>query len=87
MIEHELIIVVRGIYHNAVFANWWATQLLESRNAIQCAINARRIMSNNLSWVTADAPKMLHFGIKNFEFTNSGFHKIATYSHHISFGR
>jgi hypothetical protein len=61
-LEHEFGIVIRGIYHNAFFAKWWSTQIPEqprgggNEAVIRRAINARRIMSNDLSWVTANTP-------------------------------
>ncbi|CAG8117220.1 unnamed protein product [Penicillium salamii] len=64
MLDSEFDIVIRGIYHNAFFAKWWSTQIPEqpqgaSEAIIRRAINARRIMSNDLSWVTADIPPSL----------------------------
>lgn len=59
--------VVRGIYHNSFFAKWWSTQVSEDGNAyIWRAINARRIMSNDLSWITPDTeykflPRMIYY--------------------------
>ncbi|GKZ32168.1 hypothetical protein AbraIFM66950_001348 [Aspergillus brasiliensis] len=65
MLKDEWAMVVHGIYHYPFFAKWWSTQIPEhpqDRNEINIrrAINARRIMSNDLSWLTADTPgKML----------------------------
>lgn len=64
MLEHEWAMVVHGIYHNAIFAKWWTTQISERSEDrreinIRCAINARRIMSDDLTWLTADTPGKL----------------------------
>ncbi|KAJ5436887.1 hypothetical protein N7445_007772 [Penicillium cf. griseofulvum] len=65
MLEDEIGIVIRGIYHNAFFAKWWDTQISEhpyrggNHGHIRRAINARRIMSNDLSWVTPTTPRHL----------------------------
>lgn len=61
MIKHEWAMVVHGIYHNPIFAKWWSTQIPEhpeDRHEINIrrAINARRIMSDDLTWLTADTP-------------------------------
>lgn len=45
------------LYHNALFAKWWATR--PPGDTIQRAVNARRVMSNDLSWVTASTPYKL----------------------------
>ncbi|KAJ5427073.1 hypothetical protein N7465_002143 [Penicillium sp. CMV-2018d] len=47
-----------------LFAKWWTIQIAEHPEErreikIRCAINARRIMSNDLSWLTADTPGKL----------------------------
>lgn len=51
-------------FHNSIFAKWWTTQIAEHPEErheikIRCAINARRIMSHDLSWLTADTPGKL----------------------------
>lgn len=64
MLEHEWALVIHGIYHYPFFAKYWTTQLPEHPEdkggrrdlKIRRAINARRIMSNDLSWLTADTP-------------------------------
>lgn len=61
MLQHEWAMVVHGIYHNAIFAKYWTTQIAEHPEGlreikIRRAINARRIMSDDLSWLTADTP-------------------------------
>ncbi|KAH8429506.1 uncharacterized protein LDX57_007168 [Aspergillus melleus] len=45
--------IVRGIYHNTLFAKWWSTQPDSSYN-VSMAINARYIMNNDLSRITPD---------------------------------
>ncbi|KAL4802210.1 hypothetical protein BDV18DRAFT_164386 [Aspergillus unguis] len=60
----ECLCVVRGIYHHTMFARWWQHQLdtntipiTESdRRRIQQAINARRIMINDIGTFTEDTP-------------------------------
>ncbi|KAK3080004.1 hypothetical protein LTS18_003370 [Coniosporium uncinatum] len=55
MVEYELECVVRGIYHNTMFAKWWSLQarrLKQSEaHAIGSAVEARFIMNNDLSRV------------------------------------
>ncbi|KAL5335524.1 hypothetical protein BJX70DRAFT_390623 [Aspergillus crustosus] len=53
--------VVHGVYLNAIFAKWWDTLIPAPPQArheidIRRAINARRTMSDDLSWLTADTP-------------------------------
>jgi hypothetical protein len=49
--EHNCIL--RGIYHSTIFAKWWSLQTSASTNyRILSAINARFIMSNDLSRIT-----------------------------------
>ncbi len=60
-IPTELHCVVRGIYHNTMFAKWWSIQVEVNgdrygNNTIRAAVNARFIMNNDLSRVTADTP-------------------------------
>ena len=68
MLKDEWAMVVHGIYHHPIFAKYWMTQVpdfledkLENRDKIKIrrAINARRIMSDDLSWVTSDIPGYL----------------------------
>lgn len=68
MVRGEFFCIIRGIYHNSFWAKWWSTQVTEDANTrfsefetkqIQRAINARRIMSDDVTWVTADTPKDL----------------------------
>lgn len=64
MVKHEWAMVVHGIYHNPVFAKWWTAQIAEHPEDrreidIRRAINARRIMSDDLTWLTADTPGKL----------------------------
>ncbi|BCS20906.1 uncharacterized protein APUU_21338A [Aspergillus puulaauensis] len=61
MLEDEWAMVVHGIYHNPIFAKWWSTQIPEHPQHrheinIRRAINARRIMSDDLTWLTMDTP-------------------------------
>lgn len=64
-LEYEFGIVIRGIYHNPYFAKWWGTQVPEqpqgggNEAVIRSAINARRIMSNDLSWVKTNNPHLI----------------------------
>ncbi|KAI9043087.1 uncharacterized protein KD926_004590 [Aspergillus affinis] len=62
----EILCVVRGIYHHTMFARWWQHQLdtgafqdrmtKEERDKIQTAINARRVMINEIGTFTDDTP-------------------------------
>lgn len=62
----EVLCVVRGIYHHTMFARWWQHQLdtgffkdrirEEELREIQTAINARRIMINDIGTFTEDTP-------------------------------
>jgi hypothetical protein len=65
--DYELYSILRGIYHNTMFARWWADQIetnpgriifpgvpLGSDNGRECdmirtAINARRVMTNDIA--------------------------------------
>ncbi|KAF9047763.1 hypothetical protein BJ165DRAFT_1468064 [Panaeolus papilionaceus] len=58
MIKKESICIIRGIYHNSLFAKWWEGQEqrpvgepyhVKSWDAIQSAITARQIMNNDVS--------------------------------------
>lgn len=60
-LPHERLIVIHGIYHNIFFAKWWSTRIPENPTShkdiwTRRAINARCIMSNDLSWLTTDTP-------------------------------
>ncbi|PWY65623.1 hypothetical protein BO94DRAFT_570357 [Aspergillus sclerotioniger CBS 115572] len=59
MIEEEFECVIRGVYHNTFFAKWWSLQEpLSGRwqnTALQSAITARFIMSNDLSRIPAQS--------------------------------
>lgn len=68
MIGEELACVIRGIFRNVLWAKWWDTQLPDVpgdkwENAadyrIRCAINARRIMSDDITCVTTSTPHEL----------------------------
>lgn len=47
LIHGEEACIARGIYHNTCFAKWWG-----SRNLFPAAVNARRTMINDLSYLT-----------------------------------
>ncbi|OJJ08845.1 hypothetical protein ASPVEDRAFT_418764 [Aspergillus versicolor CBS 583.65] len=56
MIYRENVCVVRGIFHNTMFAKWWSLQDLTNipvSSQIEAAISARFIMNNDLSYVLA----------------------------------
>ncbi len=62
MLENEWAMAVHGIYHSPAFAKWWDKQLPEHPEhrhmiKIRRAVNARRIMSDDISWVTMDTPR------------------------------
>lgn len=52
----ELACVIRGIYHNTMFAKWWSLLATKPRHTsehhIERAINARFIMNNDISRIT-----------------------------------
>jgi hypothetical protein len=50
LIYNEENCIVRGIYHSTSFARWW------SGRAFHAAVNARRTMVNDLSWLTPGIP-------------------------------
>ncbi|KAH8434274.1 uncharacterized protein LDX57_011912 [Aspergillus melleus] len=62
----EILCVVRGIYHHTMFARWWQHQIdtgafqdrmtNRERDEIQTAINARRVMINEIGTFTEDTP-------------------------------
>lgn len=64
--EVETLCVIRGIYHHTMFARWWQHQFdtgvfkdrirEKERIKIQTAINARRIMINDIGPFTEDTP-------------------------------
>ncbi|KAJ6186867.1 hypothetical protein N7519_001775 [Penicillium mononematosum] len=55
--ETEARCVVRGIYHNRMFARWWQCNLSDADWCdIQEAINARRVMINDIGTFTEDTP-------------------------------
>lgn len=56
MIYRENVCVVRGIFHNTMFAKWWSLQDLTdipASSQIEAAISARFIMNNDLSYMLA----------------------------------
>ncbi|KJJ29148.1 hypothetical protein AFLA70_13g006030 [Aspergillus flavus AF70] len=52
----EIHCIVRGIYHNTMFAKWWSLQPDISDYRIQRAIYARFIMDNDISRITPETP-------------------------------
>jgi hypothetical protein len=52
MIPHELSCVIRGIYHQPMFANWWYTVEETRKPSIRMACHARFIMCNDLSHIS-----------------------------------
>lgn len=65
-LEYEFFCVIRGIYHNSLFALWWSRQYnipedepfhMRSWDHIQKAITARHIMNNDLSRVLLAAER------------------------------
>lgn len=70
MITHEFECVIRGIYHNVLFAKWWAEEMDRlsdnlgvNRFRINEAITARFIMSNDVSRVENECPTRLPYFI------------------------
>ena len=55
-IPTELNCIVRGIYHHTMFVKWWSLQPNVDHYRIRAAINARFIMTNDLSRITPDTP-------------------------------
>lgn len=55
-IKHEMACVLRGIYHNPLFARWWSTQP-KILSTFRSAILARFIMNNDLTRITEQEPK------------------------------
>ncbi|KAH6679950.1 hypothetical protein F5X68DRAFT_244879 [Plectosphaerella plurivora] len=53
-LPQETACIQRGIYHNTMFARWWAEQ--PNNGEFQAAINARYIMNNDPSRITVDTP-------------------------------
>lgn len=68
----EVLCVIRGIYHNTMFARWWADQLETNLRRVKVpvydpndvvwrlktAINARRVMLNDIRGLTDDEPHL-----------------------------
>ena len=60
MLNGEFQCVMRGIFHNTMFARWWSLQpeVKDPLNQyLRRAINARFIMNNDLSRITDDTPE------------------------------
>lgn len=67
MTEEEFF-VARGIFHPTMFARWWADQLTSNRGRIRScdsteairhisdAVNARRVMINDISGLIDESP-------------------------------
>lgn len=63
-VEDEFRCIIREIYHNVFWAKWWSSQIPEipenedmaRSRLIRRAINARRIMSDDVTWVTNNTP-------------------------------
>ncbi|KAJ5404146.1 hypothetical protein N7509_004017, partial [Penicillium cosmopolitanum] len=63
-IEH--LCIIRGIYHHTMFARWWQQKLdtntdlgrVYDKFQIQVAINARRVMVNDIATFTDDNPHL-----------------------------
>ncbi|TID01637.1 hypothetical protein CH35J_003440 [Colletotrichum higginsianum] len=53
LIDTEIQCIIRGIYHNSLFAQWWKTQPFpeEYERDIRKAISARGVMNNDLSYI------------------------------------
>lgn len=63
MIKREYSCVIRGIHHNVFWAKWWSLQVPELPDRddsgslqIRRAINARRIMSDDITCITDSTP-------------------------------
>jgi hypothetical protein len=64
LLPYEDNFIVRGIYHNTMFAKWWSLQPLPGgkgslvSDGIEAAILARFIMNNDLSRINTDTRNM-----------------------------
>ncbi|KAF4830903.1 hypothetical protein CGCTS75_v005730 [Colletotrichum tropicale] len=66
LLDHEIGCIVRGIYHNTTFAQWWKSQPLPEgdESPIRKAISARGIMNNDLSYILSpngDCPRLIWY--------------------------
>lgn len=64
MIEQEFHAIILGIYNHPRWARWWSTQVPEVPEErddmkIRLAINARRIISDDITCITSDTPQDL----------------------------
>jgi hypothetical protein len=64
MIEQEFHAIILGIYNHPLWARWWSTQVPEAPDkredvSLRCAINARRIISDDITCITLDTPESL----------------------------
>ncbi|KFZ22978.1 hypothetical protein V502_02543 [Pseudogymnoascus sp. VKM F-4520 (FW-2644)] len=60
MLNGEFQCVMRGIFHNTMFAKWWSLQPEAKdpdQKCLRSGINARFIMNNDLSRITDDTPE------------------------------
>ncbi|EME44910.1 hypothetical protein DOTSEDRAFT_43352 [Dothistroma septosporum NZE10] len=53
-VRKEIECLMRGVYHNTLFAVWWSKQKLPQEPKVRMAIEARFIMNNVLSRVNCD---------------------------------
>ncbi|KAJ5145720.1 uncharacterized protein N7515_000284 [Penicillium bovifimosum] len=63
-IKQEFHAIILGIYNHPLWARWWSTQVPEVPDkrdevSIRCAINARRIISDDITCITPSTPKWL----------------------------
>lgn len=58
MLDNELACVVRGMYHSPLFAKWCSLQHEQRLDhwRVRAAVNARSIMSNDVSCITPETP-------------------------------
>ncbi|KAJ5803622.1 uncharacterized protein N7503_006072 [Penicillium pulvis] len=64
MIEQEFHAIVLGIYNHPLWARWWSTQVPEVPDksedvSLRRAINARRIISDDITCITPRTPESL----------------------------
>lgn len=66
MIKQEFHGVIYGIYHHPLWARWWSTQVPEvpeedswNNRRIRRAINARCIVSDDITCITSSTPDWL----------------------------
>ncbi|KAJ5962012.1 hypothetical protein N7501_006953 [Penicillium viridicatum] len=64
MIEQEFHAIILGIYNHPLWARWWSTQVPEvpvksEDVSLRRAINARRIISDDITCITPSTPELL----------------------------